>query len=210
MGRSKRIIGIEMDDRILANAAKRSGRYNGDLTSLVEEWASKTVAMLKKNVEKKGLVLTRELLDSLHFEFNEGSPPSISISFSGHGRYLEIKQLFWHKAPPYDVILDWVKKQGVSSFAYVPGYDKQGERALYGIDQNKAASRIAWGIVKDRASGEAVNQFGRWKRAKQWQNPSASKDGKTNLGTAIGHLRHLIEEEVSSLSENLLIYTLSE
>src|SRR5690606_11024420 len=117
----------------------------------------------------KGLVVTRELIDSLDFTINDGDPPSIDIHFSGHGRFLEIKQLFWHKPPPYDKILQWVKKKGVAYFDFVPGYEKHGAKAIYAMDQDKAASRIAWGIMKDRAGGEAVNQYGRWKRAKQWQ-----------------------------------------
>ena len=199
MGLNKKILGQEAD-------AKRG---YVDLDTMVREWAEKTVAQLKTNIEKKGLVVTRELIDSLGYTIDDGDPPSINLHFSGHGRYLEIKQLFWHKSPPYDKILEWVKKQGVSSFAYVPGYDKQGERALYGINQDKAASRIAWGIVKDRASGEAVNQFGRWKRAKQWQNPNANKSAKTNLGTAIGHLRHLLEDEMAKHVENVITLSIS-
>ena len=200
MSLNKKILGQEAD-------AKRG---IVDLDAMAREWAGKTVRQLMTNIEKKGLVVTRELLDSLSYSIDDGDPPSINIYFSAHGRILEIKQLFWHKMPPFDKIVKWVKKQGVQDFAFVPGYEKQGMRALTSLDQDKAASRIAWGIMKDRASGEGVNQYGRWKRQKQWQNPSAGKSAKNNLGTAIGHLRHLLEEEISKHVEDVLIYTISE
>jgi hypothetical protein len=198
MGLNKKIIGREAD-------AKRG---IVDLDAMAHDWASKTVAQLKKNIDKKGLVVTRELIDSLNYTINDGDPPSIDIYFSHHGRYLEIKQLFWNKPPPFDAIHAWVKKQPISEWAFVPGY--KGKDGIGGMDIQKAQSRIAWGIMKDRAGGEVVNQYGRWKRAKQWQNPSAGKSANTNLGTAIGHLRHLLEDELSKHVENVLIYTLSE
>lgn len=191
MGWAKRILAADMDRRIEANKGRR-GAIQGDLETLAKEWASKTLRQLQENVSKKGLTVTRELLDSLDFTLIDGDTPSIVLSFAAHGRYIDMKELFWHKAPPVDVLENWVKKKGVAYFNYVPGYEKRDVNEIDSIPN--AARRIAWAIAKNRASGEAVNQYGRWKRGKIWQNPSPDRKGATNLGTSIGHLRHLIEE----------------
>lgn len=203
MSLTKRLLGSELDARIDRNAARR-GQYSGDIDALALEWAQKTANQLKRNIAQKKLTLTRELLDSVVFSINDGNVPSISFEFAEHGRFLDMKQLFWHKAPPVDVLEEWVRKHGVSKFKFVPGYEP-GK----GFDDPKAARRIAWGIAKDRASGEAVNQYGRWKRSKTWINPSSGKKGKNNLGTAIGHLRHLLEEELAETIPNLIVYPIN-
>jgi hypothetical protein len=190
MSWAKRILAADMDRRIEANKGRR-GAIQGDLETLANQWAQKAVAQLRKNLEKKGLTVTRELIDSLDYTLIDGDTPSIVLSFAAHGRYIDMKELFWHKAPPVQVLEEWVRKKGVNYFDYVPGYKGRGDEVL-GLPN--AANRIAWAIAKNRASGEAVNQYGRWKREKIWQNPSATKGEKGNLGTSIGHLRHLLEE----------------
>jgi len=191
MGWAKRVLAADMDRRIEANQGRR-GAIQGDLETLAREWAKKTGRQLKENIAKKGLTVTRELLDSMSYTLIDGDTPSIVFSFAAHGRYIDMKELFWHKAPPVDVLEKWVLKKGVAYFNYVPGYEKRDVNTIDSIPN--AARRIAWGIARDRASGEAVNQYGRWKREKIWQNPLTNKSAKTNLGTSIGHLRHLLEE----------------
>ena len=198
---------MSLKDQLLPNNIKidnSSSPWQGDIDKMAHDWASKTVQKLKANISKKGIVDTGELLNSLSFTVNS-DPPSITFFFSAHGRILEVKQLFWFKPPPYKEIVSWVKRQGVQNFDFIPGYEKQGMRALTSLDQDKAASRIAWGIMKDRASGHFINQTTRWKRKKQWQNPSAKKGAKDNMGTSIGHLKHLLEEELSGLLENNIV-----
>lgn len=205
MGWAKRILGQDMDRRIEANSGRR-GVNQGDLETLAKEWASKAVGQLRTNIAKKGLTVTRELLDSMDFTLVDGITPSIVISFASHGRYIDMKELFWHKAPPVDVLEKWVNKVGVGYFQYVPGYKNRG---VDGLDHPDAARRIAWGIAKNRASGEAVNQYGRWKREKIWQNPESKKGDKTNLGTSIGHLRHLLEEHLKQDIELIIASSIS-
>jgi hypothetical protein len=190
MSWAKRILAADMDRRIEANKGRR-GAIQGDLETLANEWAQKAVAQLRKNLEKKGLTVTRELIDSLDYTLVDGDTPSIVLSFAAHGRYIDMKELFWHKAPPVQVLEEWVRKKGVNYFDYVPGYKGRGDEV---VGLPNAANRIAWAIAKNRASGEAVNQYGRWKREKIWQNPSAKKSDRGNLGTSIGHLRHLLED----------------
>jgi hypothetical protein len=200
MSLTKRLLGVDVDRRI----AQNSGQYGGDIDFLAREWAQKTANQLKRNIARKKITLTKELLDSVTFSVNDGDTPSISFEFAEHGRFLDMKELFWHKVPPVDTLEAWVQQHGVRKFKFVPGYAR-GK----GFDDPRAARRIAWGIARDRASGEAVNQYGRWKRSKTWINPDGGKKGKTNLGTAIGHLRHLLEEELAGTVENLVVYAIT-
>jgi hypothetical protein len=193
MGWAKRMLALDMDRRIEENKGRR-GAIQGDLEKLGREWAQKTVRQLKENIKKKGLTVSRELIDSLDYELVDGTTPSILLSFSVHGRAIDMKELFWHKAPPVDKLEAWVKRRGVSYFNYVPGYKGVGDEVT-GLPN--AANRIAWAIARNRASGEAVNQYGRWKREKIWQNPGNNRTDPTNLGTSIGHLRHLLEEWIA-------------
>lgn len=203
MSLTKRLLGADIDRRISANAAKR-GQYEGDIDALARAWAQKTATQLKRNIAQKNLVLTKELLESVVFSINDTDTPSISFEFAQHGRFLDMKELFWHKAPPVNTLEEWVQKHGVRKFKFVPGY-APGK----GFDDPNAAKRIAWGIARDRGRGEAVNQYGRWQRSKTWINPTSGKSGKTNLGTAIGYLRHLLEEELAAHVENLIVYTIT-
>jgi hypothetical protein len=200
MSFTKRILGQQIDARISANAARR-GAHNLDIDHLAKSWAAKTVRMMKENLSKKKITLTRDLIDSLDYDLIDGDTPSIIIHFAAHGRYLDMKELFWHKAPPIDVLEEWVKKRGVNQFGFVPGYGVHNYSALRSAPN--AARRIAWAIAKNRANGEAVNQYGRWKRGKVWQNPGG-KNSKGNLGTAIGHLKHLLEEEIGAAAEIMI------
>jgi hypothetical protein len=205
MGWAKAILSADMDRRIDQNAARR-GKYNGDLEALAKEWAKKTATQLKKNIQSKGLTVTQDLLDSITYGLRDGGNPSIVISFAAHGRFLDMKQLFWSKQPPVDVIEAWVKRKGLNAFAFVPGYGVSNSNALNTAPN--AARRIAFGIAKSLNSGEVTNQYGKWQRKKVWQNPSG-KTGAGNLGTAIGHLRHLLEEEFASSSENILVHSIT-
>jgi len=202
MGWAKAILSADMDRRIDQNAARR-GKYNGDLESLAREWAIKTATQLKKNIQSKGLSVTQELLDSMTYGLRDGGNPSIVISFAAHGRFLDMKQLFWSKQPPVDVLESWVRRKGVNNFAFVPGYENGG-----GFDTPTAARKIAFGLAKSLNSGEGINQYGKWQRKKVWQNPNG-KNGAGNLGTAIGHLRHLLEEELAASAENILIHSIT-
>lgn len=179
------------------------------LHGIARRWASSTAEQLKANVQKLGLVVDGELLSSIEFSIVEGSEPYIQFRFAAHGRFLDMKMLFWNKTPPYQAILSWVKKQPIGEWSYVPGYEYRGQNAgTEGIDTEQAQSRIAWGIMRSRASGEVFNQHRRWKRSKQWQNPGAGKKAGSNLGTSIGHLRHLMEESMAAEIEKELVHAI--
>ena len=205
MSLSKKILGQEIDQRIQDNADRRNSQFGGDLNEMGKYWAQRTADTLKANLTKKNIRLTGELIDSVSWMINEGDPPGVSIFFAVHGRILEMKSVFWHKAPPYEAMLSWVKKKPIGFWAYVPGYEYRGMNGIpAGMDQNKAQSRIAWALVKSRSTGEAFNQYGKWKKKKQWQNPGGKGD-KSNLNTAIAHLIHLLEEEISAAASGIIV-----
>jgi hypothetical protein len=193
MGWAKKIISIQAD--------ARAGKTAPDLEANAKQWATKTLKMLQANISKKGIAFNNELLESLEYRLVEGDNPSIVISFAAHGKYIDMKELFWQKAPPVDVLENWVRKVGVGYFNYVPGYKGVGDDVT-GIPN--AARRIAWAIAKNRASGEVVNQKGKFKRKRVWQNPTASKTGANNLGNAIGALRHLMAEAIQANIETMI------
>jgi hypothetical protein len=203
MSLTKKILGQEADRK--ADAKGASTKYNGDLDAMAKDWAQKTANRLKSNIAKNNLKITGELLDSMSWSINEDQR-SISIHFAAHGKYLDLKQTSWSKHPPYEAILAWVKAKPISAWAYVPGYEYRGMDGVpNGMSEELAQSRIAWGIIKSRASGEVVNQKGKWFKKRQWQNPMASKKGKDNLNTAMSHLRHLLEDEIAAHSENTIV-----
>lgn len=186
MSFSDRLLGYQSGSKI------KGAKYGGDVGLLVDEWAKKTANNFIKTINKKNIKLTGELLNSFTYTVNSGSQPSITISFAAHGAFLDMKELFWHKTPPADVLKAWVKKVGISKFQYVPGYNSK-----FGMDEDKAASRIAWGIAYNRASGEGINQYSRWKREKVWQQPQ--------LGKAVAHLAYLLQEELAAIASDAVI-----
>lgn len=179
------------------------------LDKIVRQWAGKTVGQLKQNIQKLGLVVDGELLNSIEYSIVPANPPYIQFRFAAHGKYLDMKTLFWTKTPPFQSIFDWVKKQPINEWSYVPGYEHRGQYSGVGdMDPEMAQRRIAWGIMRSRASGEFFNQYSRWKRKKRWQTPSGGKKGRNNLGTSIGHLRHLLEEGLAAQIEKELVHAI--
>jgi hypothetical protein len=204
MSLTKRILGQDIDRRITANQTPT--KYGGDIDAMVRDWAQRTANTLKSNLAKKNINMTGELLESMSWRIEESESPAIVISFAQHGKFLDLKQATWSKSPPYDAILAWVKKKPLSAWAYVPGYEyKSMDGIPPGMSEESAQNRIAWGIMRSRASGESINFLGKWGRKKQWQNPQASKKGKDNLNTAMSHLRHLLEEEISAYVKGRII-----
>jgi hypothetical protein len=169
-----------------------TARFGGDIDALAKYWAERTVEQFKKEITKKDIVLTQELLNSFQIRVTEGQNPSIIISYSAHGSYLDMKALFWTKMPPVDVLTEWVKKRGVNNFRYVPGYE-----GSLRPDDDTAAKRIAWAIGKNRISGETINQHARWKKRKVWQQPA--------LGKAVAYMANLLTEELAATASNDII-----
>lgn len=154
------------------------------LDTMVQEWARHTVERLKKEIDQRGMSVTNELIESLTYRVESGQNPGIVISFRNYGAFRDMKFLFFSKMPPVDKLEQWVSKRGISQFAYVPGFGQEG------LNRPDAAARIAWGIAKNFASGERLNNWARGKKQRsQWQQPA--------IGKAIAHLSHLLSENIA-------------
>lgn len=180
------LIKRQLDERV------STARFGGDVDALARYWAGYTVDKFKQEIQKKDIVLTQDLLNSFTIELKEGSTPSIIIRYAAHGSFLDMKNLFWTKMPPVDVLTEWVKKKGVSKFQKVPGYNNSLRP-----DDDTAAKRIAWAISKNRASGEPINQHARWKKKRAWQQPI--------LGKAVAYMANLLTEELAATAANDII-----
>lgn len=175
--------------------------YKGDMEKLVRAWARDTAATLAKNADRANYT-GGEITWSV-------SPDGITFEFPAYMRYRDMKLLFWSGLPNIDAIEAWVRKKGLREFAYVPGYGRENLSAL-GSAPN-AERRIAYGVAMSMASrGEPVNNWAKYKRRKIWQNPKSNKKAKGNLGTSIGHLVKLVEEELAAIIPNAIAYTFSQ
>lgn len=107
------------------------------------------LAMLADQLRAKGLVLTEDLLNSLQAETTAASDrfvAEMAVAFNEYGRIQEMKRVSYTKGAPLEAMEAFVRKRGVSRFAYVPGY-KRGQVPL---SQDVAINRIAWGLSRAR------------------------------------------------------------
>lgn len=173
----------------------------GDMDKLVRSWARDTAEKLATNA-------TRAQFTGGEIAFSV-DPNGITFEFPAYMKYRDVKLLFWAGMPNVKSIEDWVRKKGVSAFAYVPGYDMENSGALSSAPN--AERRVAFAVARKMAlTGEPVNNWAKYKRQKIWQNPGTGKNAKGNLGTSIGHLVKLIEEELAQIIPNAIAYTFSQ
>lgn len=192
---------LNQDLRLPANIPGVDTPTKGDADKLIRLWAKNAAEMLVKNAAKAGYQEGK-------LEWGVDSN-GITFSFPSHMKYRDMKFLFWAGLPNVDALEKWVKKKGVNNFSYVPGYGKNNSSALSAAPD--AARRIAWGLARSMASaGEPVNNYAKYKRKKIWQNPGSGKSAQGNLGTSIGHLVHLIEDELAQIIPNVIAYTFSQ
>ena len=120
----------------------------------VGDYAKLAVQLLAQAIEAKGLVLTQELLHSLRTEVVQASTrhvASMGVLFEQYGRIRDMKGISRTKAPPVEEMEDYVRKVGLSHFAYVPGY-KHGQ---FPLASSVAINRIAWGLARARLRDQA-------------------------------------------------------
>jgi hypothetical protein len=115
----------------------------------VSDYAARALALLSASIQKKGLVLTEDLLKSLRSEVMAATAQhvaSMGVQFEQYGRIKEMKATSRTKAPPIEEIEKFVRKVGIEKFAYVPGYGHGGRP----VGLNRTINRIAWGIARAR------------------------------------------------------------
>ncbi len=67
---------------------------------------------------------------------------SLEVAFAESGRFIEMRRLNFGSLPPLDPILAWVRKRGVGTFGYTPGY----KRTWQVPTEDARALRLAWAI----------------------------------------------------------------
>ncbi|UOQ96599.1 hypothetical protein MUN81_15290 [Hymenobacter sp. 5317J-9] len=132
--------------------------YSADFQRILDEelgdYAARSLAELAATIQKKGLVFTEELLQSLRSEVVAASArhvASMGIAFEQYGRIRDMKGLNRTKAPPLEEIEKFVEKVGIDKFNYVPGY-KYGQ---FPLTKAVALNRIAWGIARAKLRDNA-------------------------------------------------------
>jgi hypothetical protein len=125
--------------------------YSADFQRILDEelgnYAARALAELAAAIQKKGLVFTEELLQSLRSEVVAASVrhvASMGIAFEEYGRIRDMKGTNRSKAPPIAEIEAYVKKVGIEKFNYVPGYGFRSRPVGLG----RTLNRIAWGIAR--------------------------------------------------------------
>ena len=127
--------------------AEYQDQFKRILDEEVGDYAARALALLAQAIQAKGLVLSEELLNSLRTQVVGATAQhvaSMGILFEQYGRIKDMKGISRTKAPPIEEIEEYVKKVGVSHFAYVPGY-KYGQ---FPLASKTAINRIAWGIAR--------------------------------------------------------------
>jgi hypothetical protein len=163
---------------------------------ITRDWAVHIVDRFKKQIEKKNISLTKELLQSFEYRVfeSDGGNIGVNISYEAHGKFIDMKNLYYNKMPPIDELEAWVQKRGIQNFDYIPGYSSNWTPSA---GRGSDARRIAWGIAYGIKRSGVVNQYGKWGRSKQWRIPELKK--------GINYLNHLLAEELAKTASNNIV-----
>jgi hypothetical protein len=115
----------------------------------------------------------------------------ILFEFEDHLRYFDMRKLRWRKQPPIDVIEDFIKKKGVSSFTekfrQINGYLPKSN--------TKLINKIAWGIsISFQRKGWATKR-------KKWYNRGKEADINSLLTRLMDNLS---QEALSGLKKSII------
>lgn len=155
-----------------------------------------TVERLIKSAKRKKLVNTKQLLDSLDSETRSDLArisTSIHFAFEEHGRYLDMKKIFYDSQPPVEKILEWVKSRGLAFFGEDPNRYKNKLKT-----DERRMNEIAWGIARKRAKQKRFQQNRRWFQSNFYKSLNALQE-ELLLGVA----DRSIEEIKESLTYRL-------
>ena len=121
----------------------------------VGDYAARALGLLAAAIQAKGLVLTEELLKSLRTEVVGATAQHVAVMgvlFEQSGRIKDMKATNRTKAPPIEEMEEYVKKVGLSHFAYIPGYT---DRSKVLPASSRAINRIAWGLARAKLRDNA-------------------------------------------------------
>ncbi|HEX8349088.1 MAG TPA: hypothetical protein VF598_03935 [Hymenobacter sp.] len=128
--------------------------YTDDFRRILDEelgnYSGRVLEILAAAIQKKGLVLSSDLLKSLQTQVLQASANQIAgmqVEFNQYGRIREMKYVnTTSNQAPIEELERFVRKRGVSNFQRVPGYGDS--RAP--VTESAAVNRIAWGIARAR------------------------------------------------------------
>ncbi|MBO2007543.1 hypothetical protein [Hymenobacter negativus] len=139
--------------------------YSADFQRILDEelgnYAARALAELAAAIQKKGLVFTEELLQSLRSEVVAASArhvASMGIAFAEYGRIRDMKGLNRKRAPPIEEMEAYVAKVGLDKFNYVPGY-RYGQ---FPLTKAVAINRIAWGLARAKVRDNSAVRPKAW------------------------------------------------
>jgi hypothetical protein len=132
---------------------------NDSIAEALEQWSAETLELLKRNVEKQGLALTKDLYNSLRVEVVSQTAYELAHArfyFQIYGRFKDMKVNYFnytgHKGfPPVAEMEKFIQKTGLENFKYIPGY-KPGKVPA----ESMAIRRLAWGVSKGIAKRKTV------------------------------------------------------
>ncbi len=122
-------------------------------TEVVGNLVAEATLVMQRKLQKAGVVLTGDLLNSLHHQsvvVGRELYAEFAIGFAGYGRFKDMRQLLYEKMPPIEVMEEFVEKVGLENFKYVPGYLLNAKYRVLHIPDKRAINRIAWGIASSR------------------------------------------------------------
>lgn len=129
-------------------------RFNEQVLKTIEELANyfalETVQKLARNIRRRKLVNTSQLLNSLDSESRSDLARVVhvlSFAFEEYGRFYDMRSTRWQQQPPVEKILEWVKKRGVNFFGQDPYPYKNKVKT-----SERRMNEIAWGIARNRAN----------------------------------------------------------
>ena len=128
----------------------------------VGDYAARALQLLAAAIQAKGLVLSEELLRSLQSQVVAATANHVAgmgVQFEQYGRIKDMKGITRTKAPPIEELEAYVRKVGLSKFAYVPGYS---DRSKVLPTSSRAINRIAWGLSR------AMLREGQQAKPKSW------------------------------------------
>ena len=107
--------------------------------------AQDAVKYYQQAIERSGYVMTEALRNDFDLHIIESSEMiAAEIAFRYYGRFKDMKVLkYGDLMPPIEVITEFVEKIGVSKFAWVPGYEKNGKTPALSVAVKRIASAIA-------------------------------------------------------------------
>lgn len=125
-------------------AAPKSQEYSEVIDEVLAEWTPRFIAALEANARKrtrKASGKSRESFEATHIKSTGSEISRVLASFEGYLRYQDIRNSDF-SGPPVEAIAEWVKEKGINKFL-----KKHNREYPNGIQPDKLANRIAWGII---------------------------------------------------------------